>query len=126
MVFVVGTKTIVEVPGWLHEDLHHDIEHYRDRTLSRFDRNAVQRVEIAMAGRKLIALKRKGAGWIITQPKKHVAKAWKVDDMVRVFSLFKADSLFNKTPTKSQLREWMLAPPLQAFGFLRRQQQGLG
>lgn len=127
VMFVHGTKTVVEVPTEVTKDIPSEIAALRDRTIARFDRDDVAKVKIVQGTiETTIERSKDGSDWTITAPKRAPAKVWKVDDIVRVFSKLKAERFRDHKPESKELAEWLLDPPSRRLIFYDAGGEALG
>lgn len=118
VVFVHGTKSVIEVPMAVTKELPKEKTELLDRTILRFDRKAVAKVKLLQGTVETVIERSKdGADWRITAPKAAPAKVWKVDDIVRVFSKLKAERFHAEKAESAQLAEWLLDPPSRRLVF---------
>jgi uncharacterized protein DUF4340 len=115
---VVGTKSVAVVPDWIHKDIDkHEVD-LVDHSIARFDRDAVQQIELAL-GRDSVTLERKpggGEAWTIGKDRKP-ALDWKVSPILLIASRFRAEKWLSDNPTRAELEKWGLAAPSRRARF---------
>jgi hypothetical protein len=111
-----GTRTVVEVPDFVQDEVAKTKGDLEDRTIARFDRKSVAKVEL-LQGTEEIVVEKSGDEWNVTSPKKAPARTWKMDGFVRAFSRLKAERFHREDASPAELREWLLDPPSRRFKF---------
>ena len=126
VVHLEGTQTVAQIEGTFQEELTKVPADFRDRTISRYAPEAVKKVALYMGNDNPIIMEKRGDDWAIVLPQPHPAKAWRVDALIRAFTLLRADRIYQHDPTKKQLSEWLLDPPSRRLVFYDAAGQVMG
>lgn len=116
-----GTRTRVEIDPSAELELRKGPSYFFERTLSRLDPAAVTRVEIQLGRKPPQTLVRTALepapAWALRGAPETQLKSWRIDALIRLFAVFEAQSIHEETPSRSQLREWLIEPPSRRFVF---------
>jgi hypothetical protein len=110
---LAGTKTVVEVPDYMHEEMAKTKDDLKDRTVLRIERKKVAKVELEYAGQKAVVEKR-GEDWTVG---KDPALGYMIDNIVRVFGRLKAERFHTMNASPRELERWLLDPPSRRLAF---------
>jgi hypothetical protein len=114
---LLGTKTVVTIyENFLH-DLDKPAEKFRDRSISRFDRDEVTIVKIQFSdGRKAEVEKVKGS-WVLGGPARKAVKPWIIDALIMKFSNLRSDKIVSEHASPEQRAKWQLTQPIHEISF---------
>jgi hypothetical protein len=113
-----GTPTVAELDPSVERDLQIRPEALVDRTLSRFDPEAVASVKMHIGTEPPFVVVRDASGWAFSDASGETGpKPWRVDAVVRTFSLLEGEATHAEAPSAAQLSEWLLAPPSRRLVF---------
>jgi hypothetical protein len=92
-----GQKTVYEVGKSLLDDLKIDRKKLRDRTVIKFTREDLTKLELRF-GKKHVVLEKRGFDWKITKPKEEDADSSEVSNLLWKFEDFHADEYVGPAP----------------------------
>lgn len=85
---------VVLIDEEVFKDLPEAIDGWRDKTLITFDRDKVNKINLAYE-KHLIALQKKGDQWELTEPLKAIADNWEVDSLAIALQATKAEGFID-------------------------------
>lgn len=116
-----GTRTRVEVDPSVELELKKDPDFFLDRTLSRLRAKDVARMLIQLGTevpRTVVRTATEPApAWAVEGDPSIALKSWRIDALIRRFSVMEAARIYEENPSPAQLREWLLDPPSRRFVF---------
>jgi|GEM_PF-5861689 len=123
---VVGTKSVVRIYENFLSDINKDAYIFRDRSISRFERDEVNSIKLRYSTGKRSKLVKKGEDWVFEGPNPKTAKPWRVDTLVMKFSRLSSDEIVTESATKDEISRWQLTNPIHQLTFLDADNQILG
>ena len=123
---LVGTNSVVRIYENFLSDIDKDASIFRDRSISRFDRDDVHTIELKYSSGKRAKLIKNGDEWVFDGPRAQKAKPWKVDTLVMKFSRLSSDEIVTEAATKDEISRWQLSNPVHQLKFIDVNGQTLG
>ena len=122
----VGTKSVVRIYENFLSDIDKEASVFRDRNVSRFDRDEVSSIKLRYSSGKKAKLVKKGEEWVFDGPRGQKAKPWRVDTLVMKFSRLSSDEIVTEAATDDEISRWQLTTPVHQLTFLDANDKILG
>jgi hypothetical protein len=114
---LLGTQSVIGI----YENFLHDIDKpwtkFRDRSISRFERNNVRKLKVVYANGKGSEIEKAEDKWIFKGEPKREAKTWKIDALLMKFSHLNSDEIIADAPSDAELARWQLVQPVHQISF---------
>lgn len=108
--WVEGTSSVIQVAEWARKDFTKTVAELRDRTLSRFDRDAARRIEFWALDKMVVAYVRKDpeTPWFTVGSENTLQTI--PNGVLLSTSRLKAERVEKEHPTAEEMRAWELEP----------------